>query len=119
MELIRKYRNILIGVGVLLLVFGGYWWWSSGTSEGDGPALVYSPGASDFGAPIYTALEGQEILSALNILRNLSLSGAIFENPAFKSLVDHTVATTSEPRGRPDPFAPLSSEIDAKSAKKK
>ena len=53
------------------------------------------------------SLAGQQILSILNELNSLTIDGRVFESAVFGSLVDYTIATTTEPIRRPDPFAPL------------
>ena len=103
MELVKKYKNILIGVGVLVAVFGIYAYWPVSDTPSDGTSTL---SYDDTGA-VDTAFVGQEILGILNRLRDLKIDGSVFDNPVFKSLVDYRVATTSEPIGRSDPFAPL------------
>lgn len=103
MEFVKKYKKILIAVAVLAAVFGGYYYWSSSHSADSGPTLTYDAGLP--GNPFI----GQEILGILEQLRHLQIDGSVFDSPAFKSLVDYSIATTSEPKGRSDPFAPLPS----------
>ena len=103
MEFIKKNKNILLGAAILILVFTGYGMWSRNSSSNDsssGLTFTDSPIAVD-------TVGGQEILNVLNQLRHLSIDSSIFESPAFLSLMNYTVATSSEPLGRPDPFAPL------------
>jgi len=98
---VKKYKNILIAVALLTVVLVGYYYWSSGTSGDSGPTLTYDVGGPE------PSFVGQEILGVLNQLRSLQIDGSVFDSPAFKSLVDYRVATTSESKGRSDPFAPL------------
>ncbi len=109
MEIIKKYKNILIGVGVLALVFAGYLYFRSDNSASEILTATEPPPEAE--------LAGQEILSVLNELHGLHIDGSVFQNPVFKSLIDYTVATTAEPLGRPDPFKPLPIETSANSQK--
>ena len=102
MDLIKKYKNILIAVVVFMLLAGGYYYWKRSNPSIDTGSFLTSMGSTPESAFI-----GQDILSTLEELRHLHIDGSIFDNPAFKSLVDYTIATTSEPLGRSDPFAPL------------
>jgi hypothetical protein len=49
----------------------------------------------------------QSIMTTLLTLQSITLSGAVFSNPAYTTLVDFTTAIVPEPTGRPDPFAPF------------
>lgn len=113
MESLKPYKNILIGGGVLLLVFGGYMFWrnrSVSNPDSDLQAFDVFSGGSSAITP-QAAVAGQQIISILNDLRQLRIDKGVFENLVFKSLVDYTIATTSEDKGRPDPFAPLPFEL--------
>jgi len=109
MDFIKKNKNVLMLIGVLLLALAAYWYWQSG-NNGNEPPLSASP-------PQTTAsLAGQDILNLLNQLRSIQIDSSVFENPAFKSLVDYRIATTAEPLGRPDPFEPLPFEVQKQSS---
>ena len=49
----------------------------------------------------------REIISLLNDLKGIELSGEIFNSPMFNGLTDFGVVLTPEPIGRDNPFAPL------------
>jgi hypothetical protein len=53
---------------------------------------------------------GSSELSLLNQIRSLRIDTALFNDAAFRSLVDYSVAITPENVGRPNPFAPLPGE---------
>ena len=121
MDFFRKNKNIVIGLGVLILVFGGFFVWKSmNTSPNDSTASTLSFNDSTLpGSFSEASLAGQQILSLLNQLRQLNINGDIFKDPVFTSLVDYSIATTSEPRGRPDPFEPLPFELASPNVEKK
>src|SRR5690242_16702844 len=103
MEYVKKYKNILIGVAIFLVLGGGYLYW-----QGQNPSVDVSTLSVTGGTPTNDAsFAGQQILAVLNQLKRISIDGSVFESPVFKSLIDYTIATTSEPVGRPDPFAPI------------
>jgi hypothetical protein len=111
MEFIKKYKTSLVIFSVILLLFGGYYYWStSSTSENAGQLTTESSSAAA------SSLAGREILAALRELRSLRIDSSVFESAVYKSLVDYTIATTSEPLGRLDPFAPLPFESEKKTA---
>lgn len=99
-DIILKHK--FIAVIVLLVVIAGAWYGLSGSSS-PSPDLVSttpSSGSAD-----------QTLVETLLTLRTVSLSGTIFSDPAFESLKDFGTQIVSEPVGRPNPFAPLSSSV--------
>lgn len=50
---------------------------------------------------------GGELLTLLADMRTIRLDESLFSDPAFQELQDFSVALRSEPKGRPNPFAPL------------
>lgn len=114
MENTGKIKKIIIGllaVGALLLA----WFFLKG--DGDVPAaapLAANDSAdSEDGllAASVAATEGREILDLLNDLQNLSLDETIFTDPVFLSLQDFSQELSPEPKGRPDPFAPIGEDV--------
>lgn len=55
--------------------------------------------------------KGREILALLADLKSVRLDDSIFSDPAFQSLQDTSVELTAEPKGRPNPFAPLGKDV--------
>lgn len=51
----------------------------------------------------------RDLVATLSQLRTLTLDGTVFSDPAFQSLRDFGSQIVSEPVGRANPFAPLSS----------
>nr|AQQ74993.1 hypothetical protein [uncultured bacterium] len=54
-----------------------------------------------------------DIVNTLLELRSVSLSGTIFDDPAFVRLKDFGSQIVPEPVGRPNPFAPLQGAASA------
>lgn len=48
-----------------------------------------------------------DVVATLLTLRAVSLTGSIFEDPAFQQLQDFGSEIMLEPVGRPNPFAPI------------
>ncbi len=51
--------------------------------------------------------KGREILALLDDLKKIRLDENVFSDPVFQSLKDLSVVLMVEPRGRPNPFAPI------------
>lgn len=99
-EFLKKYKKILIGLLIVVLIFVGFnFLKSDDTSE---LALNYFPGTQNYDTSV-----GQSILRTLSELKGIKLKITIFEDPVFRSLSERQVSTTTEPLGRIDPFAPV------------
>jgi hypothetical protein len=55
----------------------------------------------------------QEIVLAINQMKSLTLDASIFNDPVFKSLIDHSRPISPEPIGRSNPFAPIGVDFSA------
>lgn len=55
--------------------------------------------------------KGREILALLADLKSVRLDESIFSDPIFQSLLDTSIELNLEPKGRPNPFAPLGKDI--------
>lgn len=93
-----KQNKMLVLVAVLIVIGIGYYAYSSSSSS-SAPLL----GTSDT-AP---TPEAAQLLSILSDLKTIQLNGAVFNDPAFRSLTDFGVVLTPESAGRRDPFAPV------------
>lgn len=51
--------------------------------------------------------KGREILALLADMKSIRLDESIFSDPMFQALQDTSVELVLEPKGRPNPFAPL------------
>ncbi len=97
MENIKIIKLLILSVIVFIVIgfFGFYFF-----KEDSGPLLK---SAVTGGSP-----ESQQILNALNELKNIKLDGQIFTDPVFQGLEDFTRQVNEEPKQRPNPFAPIS-----------
>lgn len=75
-------------------------------SGGEPEAVLSNTGADS------TSPAEREILSTLLELRGITLDGAILTDPSFRSLQDYSTEIVSEPIGRRNPFAPLSTPAE-------
>ena len=96
MKSLFSKRNIYILGGVIVLGLIWYFFFSGSTPATD-DLLSSTPAAS----------EGDQLLTALNQIKSLTLNADIFSNPSFENLTDSSVTLTPETPGRPNPFAPL------------
>jgi hypothetical protein len=55
--------------------------------------------------------KGRDILALLADLENIRLDESIFSDPVFQSLQDISRELSPEPKGRPNPFAPLGKDV--------
>jgi hypothetical protein len=100
MNWIKQHFLLFIGVIVVLCAIVFYVMSSSAPAA---PILVTS---GSTGSPSSDSSD-QELVSTLLALRAVTLSGTIFQDPAFVSLVDFSTPIVPEPVGRDNPFAPL------------
>ena len=100
MEFFNKHKMlILIALGVLVVL--GIWWGFSREAPSD--SLLTTEVSPE------TDPSDRGLVDTLLQLRAVSLSGTIFSDPAFMSLQDFGTQIIPEPVGRPNPFAPVSS----------
>jgi hypothetical protein len=98
MSFLSQHKYLI--VIAVVIVLGGAWYMLSGSSA---PTLTST--STDAGS----SPADQQLVTNLLALRAVKLDGTIFSNPAFLSLKDFSTQIVSEPVGRADPFAPLSS----------
>lgn len=109
-----KIKNIIIFVVIAVILILAYVFLFKKSPEQ--ASLVSSTGnpvlpssASDQGS-----LMGKDFLSLLLNVENIKLDDAIFTDPAFATLHDSTIELIQDGNeGRPNPFAPLGSDISA------
>jgi hypothetical protein len=100
MQWIKQHVFVFISVIVVLAALS--WYLLSSSS----PAPILTTSSSSSGSPSAESSD-QQLVSTLLALRAVSLSGTIFQDPAFTSLADFSTSIVPEPVGRTDPFAPL------------
>lgn len=94
---------MMVGVLVVVLV-GGVWYGMSGGGAAQ-EQLLTTETVGD-GSPSENVAD-RDLVETLLTLRAISLSGNIFNDPAFKTLQDFGTNIIPEPVGRPNPFAPI------------
>ena len=99
MELINRYKNILLLIAAVVLLFIAY----TILFRGDAPGELLSTEEPQGPA----AAAERELLGLLIDLKEIELDNAIFSDPAFRSLRDFGQELTPLPIGRANPFAPF------------
>jgi hypothetical protein len=101
-EILKKYKVLLIIIAVLIMAFVGYSIFYPGGDEGS--VLTSQNGNIKSGGG------ENELLILLINLRSITLSNSLFSDPAFNRLVDFGQKLIPEPVGRDNPFAPVGSD---------
>lgn len=89
---------------LVAIIVGGVWYGMSG--GGATPEALLTTDIVDTGSPSANS-EDRELVETLLTLRAITLSGTIFEDPAFRVLQDFGTTIIPEPVGRQNPFAPI------------
>jgi hypothetical protein len=98
MDFISQHK--IASLIILLLLIGAAWWGFTANSA-PAPVIVSTTAA--------TSTQDAQLVSTLLQLQAVTLSGTILSDPGFLALQDYTTQVVTEPIGRPNPFAPLSS----------
>ncbi len=99
---------ILIIIGIVLAV--SYAGNKTPTPAVEG-ALSSSKAA---GVPLSTTeATVNDFTSSLSTIKGISIDTSIFSNPAYQALRDYPVALGTDVVGRPNPFAPIGSDVGA------
>lgn len=101
-DAIRKYKRILIILGVLILVFIIYSFMKGDSTANQGAISITENSNAEPQNPI-----GQQFFNQLLTLQNIRLDNQVFSDPRFQSLEDFSQPIPDEPQGRPNPFAPI------------
>lgn len=106
-------RNIGIGILVIVVIAGAYVFLVRGNTGSEllltatsGPSPVAPGGSLPTGVAGIGSQDLREITTILNELKSISIDGALFENPAFRSLTDFHLEIAPQPQGRANPFLP-------------
>ena len=76
-----------------------------------------SPVSTGATAPLQSSAIGADFLSVLLNVKSIKLNDGIFVNPAFATLHDSSINLTPDgTEGRPNPFAPIGSDVAPKSS---
>lgn len=103
MQWIKK-NMLLMGVLIVIIV-GGVWYGMSGGGV-ESTQLLTTDVVNDSGSPTTDTVD-RDLVETLLTLRAITLSGTIFNDPAFKALQDFGTTIVPEPVGRDNPFAPI------------
>lgn len=103
MDFIKKYKNIALSI-IAIAIAAALYVTLFGTNRSD-ISLLKSETPSAI-----TLAAGEDVLELLATLREIELDESIFEDPAFRSLVDFGQELVPEPVGRENPFAPIGIE---------
>jgi len=99
-------KNILrsktaIAVIVVIILIVGYFYWKGSSPAGSGSLLQAQSGTQGIGSAE---------LDLLDQVQSLKIDASLFQDPAYKTLQDYSVAIPTENVGRPNPFAPYAGE---------
>lgn len=110
MRWILSHKLVFI---IMIMIVGVGVWFGLNSSAPAAPLITTSTTSS--GSPTEENAD-QQLIGTLLALRAVTLSGTIFADPAFTSLVDHGTTIVPEPVGRDNPFAPLVSSAKTTAA---
>ncbi|MEK7641888.1 MAG: hypothetical protein AAB365_02745 [Patescibacteria group bacterium] len=95
-------KKSLIGIAVIFGALAiGYFYFAGGSESPASGSLLQSQANPEANAV------SSRILSLLRQVGELEIDTSIFNEPAFQTLVDYSVAIPSVDVGRPNPFAPI------------
>lgn len=95
----KKTLIILIVIAIVGLII--YFYITGKPSDSSVSSLETGESATD------AQLAGTRVLNLLNQINSLKIDSTIFESPAYKSLIDYSVAIPERSIGRQNPFAPI------------
>ncbi len=108
--LLFKHKTYtFIGLGILVALIA---WWTLSAGTPASTSLLETQTVGD-----QSVAADKGLVGTLLQLRAVSLSGAIFSDPAFRVLRDFGTQIIPEPVGRPNPFAPISAPVATTSAR--
>lgn len=101
-ETMKKYRFLIVGLSVFILLFVAYTLFFKRASSVPPDTLVTTSGGRSEVDAITV-----DLLTLLLSLKTLDLDTTIFSDDRFKSLTDFSVELIPQPVGRSNPFLPL------------
>lgn len=96
-------QHFILSLALIAVVVFVLWYFMSSSAPA---APILATTTSNSGSPSADSSD-QNLVATLLQLRAVTLSGTIFQDPAFTSLLDFSTTIVPEPVGRPDPFAPI------------
>ncbi len=102
-EKINTWKNPVIAILVLVIVAVAGYFYANRNRESD--QLLTGVSVADEAS----AVDG-DLLKTLGKLKKLRLNDSIFSDPVWQSLRDFGRTLSPEPKGRANPFAPLSGQ---------
>lgn len=110
-----KIRNIIIFVVIGTALVLVYIFFVKPSGESETPSLVSSsPSAVTNTAIVDNSAVTQEFLTLLLSVRSIKLNDTIFSDKAFGTLLETPIDLAPDgTEGRPNPFAPLGSDVVA------
>lgn len=86
-------------VAIVIVAILAYFMFFNGAPAPSGSSLLQSGPSGE--------VIGAQVLSLLNQIQSLRIDSSLFENAAYKSFQDYTVAIPPQNVGRDNPFAPI------------
>jgi len=102
----HNIKNIIIGVVVIAVCFGGYKVFFSGDPVQDDLLTSNVLSTERTSAEVL----GAEIVTALRVIDTIKLDASLFDDEVYLSLKDRSQEIDPEPVGRFNPFAPVGVE---------
>ncbi len=120
----RKYSNFLILSFVAISIFGVYRYFISDlieseaatSSSGISSSLNNNSSTSNTTTASKKTLEDISFLKTLTSLNHIKIDTSLFEEKAFRLLVDNNIKLEKVPYGRTNPFSPVDKMVDNKNA---
>lgn len=100
-------KTIIIFVAILLIGVLMYFY-TLGNANDSAISSLEQTGSS---GNVDVDIIGARVLSLLKEINQLKIDKSIFEDPLYKSLLDHTVPIPPQNIGRANPFEPFSGEV--------
>lgn len=111
-------KTILIVVIVVIIAFVGYGFLISGNKKESASGVTKQAVTTTSGSSAPTnagALDGpgKEFVTQLLAIQNIKFNLQLFSDPVFQGLQDWSREILPQETGRPNPFAPLESDVSA------
>ncbi len=103
----QKIKQIVISVIIIVVAFIGIKSFFATDELGDKALAVDQLNKQKF-------IDGQAILTLLNRLNKVTLDEEIFSSTVFESLVSFERVIPDQPVARPNPFAPIGTDSNAR-----